>query len=151
MILSKTGFMNDGRNAVDQKVYDKGLEIRTAVMGKTYVDKAFAANADEFSRPVQDFVTEHAWGAVWGREGLSRKTRSMLNLAMLAILNRPHELRGHVRGALNNGVTKEEIREILMHVGIYAGAPAMLDSIRHAKEVLTEIEDRKSTRLNSSH
>jgi 4-carboxymuconolactone decarboxylase len=125
---------------VDQKLYDKGLEIRTAVMGKTYVDKAFAANADDFSRPVQDFVTEHAWGAVWGREGLSRKTRSMLNLAMLAILNRPHELRGHVRGALNNGVTKEEIREIFMHVGVYAGAPAMLDSIRIAKELFAEVE-----------
>jgi 4-carboxymuconolactone decarboxylase len=121
-------------------MYDKGLETRTAVMGKTYVDKALAANADDFGGPVQDFIMEHGWGAVWGREGLSRKTRSMLTLAMLAILNRPHELRGHVRGAINNGVTKEEIREIFLHVGLYAGAPAMLDSIRNAKEALTEIE-----------
>ena len=121
-------------------MYDKGLEIRTAVMGKTYVDKAFAANADGFGKPVQDYVTEYAWGAVWGREGLSRKTRSMLNLAMLAILNRPHELRGHIRGALTNGVTKDEIREIFMQVGVYAGAPAMLDSIRTAKEMFVEIE-----------
>jgi 4-carboxymuconolactone decarboxylase len=121
-------------------MYDKGRETRTAVMGKAYVDKALAANADDFARPVQDFIMEHGWGAVWGREGLSRKTRSMLTLAMLAILNRPHELRGHVRGAINNGVTKEEIREIFLHVGLYAGAPAMLDSIRNAKEVLTEIE-----------
>jgi 4-carboxymuconolactone decarboxylase len=125
---------------VDQKMYDKGLEIRTAVMGKSYVDKAFAANADEFARPVQDYITEYAWGAVWGREGLPHKTRSMLNLAMLAILNRPHELRGHIRGALNNGVSKDEIREIFMQVGVYAGAPAMLDSIRIAKEMFAEIE-----------
>ena len=125
---------------MDQQLYDKGLEIRTAVMGKTYVDKALAANADDFGGPVQEFITEHGWGAVWGREGLSRKTRSMLNLAMLAILNRPHELRGHIRGALNNGVTKDEIREVFLHVGLYAGAPAMLDSVRNAKEVFAEIE-----------
>ena len=125
---------------MDQKLYDKGLEIRTAVMGKAYVDKALAANADDFGGPVQAYITEHAWGAIWGRDGLSRKTRSMLNLAMLAILNRPHELRGHIRGALNNGVTKDEIREIFMHVGIYAGAPAMLDSIRIAKDMFTEME-----------
>jgi len=125
---------------VDQKMYDKGLEIRTAVMGKAYVDKALNANTDDFGKPVQDYVTECAWGAVWGREGLSRKTRSMLNLAMISILNRPHELRGHIRGALNNGVTKDEIREIFMQVGVYAGAPAMLDSVRIAKEMFVEIE-----------
>jgi len=125
---------------VDQKLYDKGMELRVAVMGKAYVEKALTANADDFGKPVQDFITEHGWGAVWGREGLPRKTRSMLNLAMLAILNRPHELRGHVRGALNNGVTKDEIREIFLHVGLYAGAPAMLDSVRIAKEVLAEVE-----------
>jgi 4-carboxymuconolactone decarboxylase len=125
---------------VDQKLYDKGMELRVAVMGKAYVEKALAANADDFGKPVQDFITEHGWGAVWGRAGLPRKTRSMLNLAMLAILNRPHELRGHVRGALNNGVTKDEIREIFLHVGLYAGAPAMLDSVRIAKEVLAEAE-----------
>ena len=121
-------------------MYDKGLEIRTAVMGKSYVDKAFAANADEFARPVQDYITEYAWGAVWGREGLPHKTRSMLNLAMLSILNRQHELRGHVRGAITNGVTKEEIREIFLHIGLYAGAPVMLDSVRIAKEVIAEME-----------
>ena len=125
---------------MDQKLYDKGMELRVSVMGKAYVEKALAANADDFGKPVQDFITEHGWGAVWGREGLPRKTRSMLNLAMLAILNRPHELRGHVRGALNNGVTREEIREIFLHVGLYAGAPAMLDSVRIAKEVLAEVE-----------
>ena len=125
---------------MDQKMYDKGLELRTKVMGKAYVDKAFASNADDFGRPVQEYVTEHMWGAVWGREGLSLKTRSMLNLAMISILNRPHELRGHIRGAINNGVTKEEIREIFLQVGVYAGAPAMLDSVRIAKEMFAEIE-----------
>jgi 4-carboxymuconolactone decarboxylase len=125
---------------VDQKLYEKGMQIRTEVMGKAYVDRALNANTDDIGRPVQEFITEYGWGAVWGREGLDRKTRSMLNLAMLAILNRPHELRGHIRGAVNNGCTKEEIREVFMQVGVYAGAPALLDSIRHAKEVFAEIE-----------
>ena len=125
---------------MDQKLYDKGMELRRAVMGTAYVDRALAANQDDIGKPIQDFITEHGWGAVWGREGLSRKTRSMLNLAMLAILNRQHELRGHVRGAVNNGVTREEIREIFLHVGLYAGAPVMLDSVRTAKEVLAEME-----------
>ena len=125
---------------MDQKLYDKGLAIRTAVMGKSHVDKSLAANADEFGGPVQDFIIEHGWGAVWEREGLSRKTRSMLTLAMLAILNRPHELRGHVRGAINNGCSRDEIREVFMHVGLYAGAPVMLDSVRIAKEALAEID-----------
>jgi 4-carboxymuconolactone decarboxylase len=126
--------------SVDQQMHDKGMEIRRAVMGTAYVDKALAANADDFGGPIQEFITEHGWGAVWGREGISRKTRSMLNLAMLAILNRHHELRGHVRGAINNGITKEEMREVFLHVGLYAGAPAMLDSVRIAKEVLAEME-----------
>ena len=121
-------------------MHDKGMEIRRAVMGTAYVDKALAANTDDFGGPIQEFITEHGWGAVWGREGISRKTRSMLNLAMLAILNRHHELRGHVRGAITNGVTKEEMREIFLHIGLYAGAPAMLDSVRIAKEVWAEVE-----------
>src|ERR1051325_6868454 len=125
---------------VDQKLYDKGMELRRAVMGAAYVDRALAANQDDIGKPIQEFITEHGWGGVWGREGLSRKTRSMLNLAMLAILNRQHELRGHVRGAVTNGVTREEIREIFLHVGLYAGAPVMLDSGRTAKEVLAEME-----------
>ena len=123
-------------------MYDKGLEIRTAVMGKTYVDKAFAANADAFGKPVQDFVTEYAWGAVWGREGLPHKTRSMLNLAMLAILNRPHELRGHIRGALTNGVTKDEIQAILHQIAIYAGVPLAVECFRAARKVFAEVEKK---------
>jgi len=123
-------------------MYDKGLEIRTAVMGKAYVDKALSSNADDFGKPVQDYVTECAWGAVWGREGLSRKTRSMLNLAMISALNRPHELKVHVKGALNNGVTRDEIREVFLQVAIYCGVPAAVDSFRQAREVFKEIDQK---------
>jgi 4-carboxymuconolactone decarboxylase len=124
---------------MDQKTYDRGREIRTAVLGEAYVTKA-TANADEFSKPLQDLLTEYCWGAVWGRDGLELKTRSMLNLAMIAVLNRPHELRTHIRGALNNGVTREEIREVFLQVGVYAGAPAAVDSFRLAREVFAEID-----------
>jgi 4-carboxymuconolactone decarboxylase len=122
---------------MDQKTYDKGLEIRKAVLGADYVDNALK-NVDDFNRPFQEMLTEYCWGACWGREELPRKTRSMLNLAMIAILNRPHELRAHLKGALTNGVTKEEIREIFMQVMIYAGAPAAVDSFRIAREVFAE-------------
>ncbi len=118
-------------------LFEKGLEVRKAVLGSEYVENSLK-NADEFSRPLQELVTEYCWGAVWTREGLPRKTRSMLNLAMLATLNRPHELRLHLRGALRNGVTPDEIREILLQVGIYVGVPAAVDSFRIAREVLAE-------------
>ena len=124
---------------MDQQTYDRGREIRSAVLGTEYVERA-AQTADEFSRPLQDLVTEYCWGAIWGREGLTRQTRSMLNLAMLAVLNRPHELRTHLRGALNNGVTREEIREVLLQVGVYAGIPAAVDSFRVAREVFAEVD-----------
>lgn len=123
---------------MDQRTFDKGREVRTAVLGEAYV-QASMQNADEFSRPLQDLVTEYCWGAVWGRDGLPLKTRSMLNLAMISVLNRPHELRTHLRGALNNGVTREEIREIFLQVGIYAGMPAAVDSFRTASEVFAEL------------
>ena len=122
---------------MDKKTYDRGLEIRTAVLGKNYVDAALKS-ADDFNKPLQDLVTEYCWGAVWGREELPLKTRSMLNLAMISILNRPHELKAHIRGALTNGVTKEEIREIFLQVGIYAGIPAAVDSFRIAREVFAD-------------
>lgn len=124
---------------MDQDTYDKGREIRAAVLGQAYVDRAMAS-ADEFSQPLQDLVTEYCWGAVWGRDGLDLKTRSMLNLAMISVLNRPHELRTHVRGALNNGVTRDEIREVLLQVGIYAGIPAAVDSFRIAREAFAELD-----------
>lgn len=122
---------------LSDNTFNKGLRIRTAVLGQQYVDKA-VDNADDFNRPFQDLVTEYCWGAVWGRDGLPLKTRSMLTLAMISVLNRPHELRTHVRAALTNGVTREEIREIFLHVAIYAGVPAAVDSFRIARETFAE-------------
>jgi len=118
-------------------LFESGLEVRKAVLGAEFVDAAISS-ADDFNRPLQELVTEYCWGAVWTREGLPRKIRSMLNLAMLACLNRPHELKMHVRGALRNGVTKEEIREVLLHATIYAGVPAGVDAFRTAREALNE-------------
>jgi 4-carboxymuconolactone decarboxylase len=123
---------------VDKELFDKGLAIRRAVLGSEYVDKSIAA-ADDFTRPLQEIVTQYCWGEVWGRPNLDRKTRSFLNLAMLSALNRPHEVKLHVRGALNNGVTKEEIREVFLQVAIYCGVPAAMDSFRIAKEVFKEM------------
>jgi len=123
---------------MDQKMHDKGLEIRKAVLGEAYVTNALK-NVDDFNRPFQEMLNEYCWGTVWGREELPRKTRSMLNIAMISILNRPHELRGHLKGALTNGVTREEIREILMQVAIYAGVPAAVDSFRIAREAFAEV------------
>ena len=126
---------------MDKAMYDKGLSIRRKVLGEAYVDAALK-NVDDFNRPLQDFVTEYCWGGIWGREGLPPKTRSMLNLAMISILNRPHELRAHLRGALTNGVTKAEIAEIFLQVGCYAGVPAAVDSFRVAREFFKEMESK---------
>jgi 4-carboxymuconolactone decarboxylase len=119
---------------MSKEVFERGLQIRRNVLGAEFVDSSFKA-ADDFNRPMQELVTEYCWGAVWGRDELTHKTRSMLNLAMIAALNRPHELKMHVRGALKNGVSKDEIREIFMQVAIYAGVPAGVDAFRLAKEV----------------
>ncbi|MBB3237175.1 carboxymuconolactone decarboxylase family protein [Phyllobacterium endophyticum] len=124
---------------MDQTTYDKGLRIRRETLGDSYVDKALA-EADDFTQDLQQLVTTYCWGEVWGREGLDRKTRSTINLAMISALNRPHELAAHVRGAINNGLTKNEIKEILLQVGIYCGVPAMVDSFRIAREVLNRLE-----------
>ena len=117
--------------------YEKGLSIRREVLGADYVDNAIRT-ADDFNRPLQELVTEYCWGAVWGRPGLPKKTRSMLNLAMLTALNRPHELKLHVKGALKNGVTREEIMEVLLQTGIYCGVPAAVDAFRTAREAFKE-------------
>jgi len=122
---------------MDKKTFETGLGIRTDVLGNDYVEKSLRA-ADEFNKPFQELVTEYCWGAVWGREGLSRKTRSLLNLAMIGALNRPHELKMHVKGALRNGVTKDEIREVFMQLAIYAGVPAGVDAFRVAREAFAE-------------
>lgn len=126
---------------MSKEVFERGLSIRKDTLGKEFVENSFA-NADDFNMPMQELVTEYCWGAVWGREGLSRKTRSMLNLAMISALNRPHELKMHVKGALKNGVTKDEIREIFMQVAIYAGVPAGVDSFRIAREAFAEAEGK---------
>jgi len=118
-------------------LFDKGLAVRKDVHGAAYVE-ASIKNADDFNRPLQELVTEYCWGAIWTREGLPRKTRSLLNLAMLSILNRPHELELHLRGALRNGCTKDEIREVLLQVAIYAGVPAGVDAFRTARKVFAE-------------
>lgn len=127
---------------MDKATYDKGLEIRTAVLGKDYVQNAINT-ADDFNRPMQELVTEYCWGAVWGREGLDRKTRSFLNLAMLSALNRPHEIEVHIKGALNNGLTRAEISEVFLQVAIYCGVPAAVDSFRIARKVFAEIDGKK--------
>ncbi len=124
---------------MDQETYDKGMKIRRAVLGDSYVDKA-TANVDDFTEDFQKIVTTYCWGEIWGREGLDHRTRSIINLAMISVLNRQHELAAHVRGAINNGLTKDEIKEILLQVGIYAGVPAMVDSFRIAKQALGEID-----------
>lgn len=123
---------------MNEELFERGLRTRREVLGADYVDAAIA-NADEFSLPLQQLVTQYAWGDIWNRPGLDRKTRSLLNLAMLTALNRPQEFRLHLRGALNNGASKEEVREVLLQAAIYCGAPAAMDSFRQAREVFKEL------------
>ena len=120
---------------MDKQTYERGLEIRKSVLGKEFVEKSIAS-ADDFNRPLQELVTEYCWGAVWGRDGLDKKTRSIINLAMISALNRPHELKMHVKGALRNGLTRDEIREVLLQVGIYAVCrPASMPSATRKRSV----------------
>jgi 4-carboxymuconolactone decarboxylase len=123
------------------ELFEKGLKVRREVLGAEYVD-ASISQADDFSRPLQELVTEYCWGKVWSRPGLDRKTRSLLNLAMLTALNRPHEVKLHVRGALNNGCSKNDIMEVLLQATIYCGVPAAMDSLRGAKEIFQEVESK---------
>ncbi len=125
---------------MNQELFDQGLKTRREVLGAEYVD-ASIKNADDFNRDMQELVTQYCWGDVWNRPGLERKTRSFLNLAMLTALNRPHEIKLHVRGAINNGLTKDEIKEIFLQVAVYAGVPAGIDSFRIAKEAFKEMGD----------
>jgi 4-carboxymuconolactone decarboxylase len=123
---------------MDKPMFEKGLAIRKSTLGAEFVDNAFKT-ADDFNREFQELVTQYCWGEVWGRPGLDKKTRSMLNLAMLSALNRPHEIKLHVRGALNNGLTKDDIKEVFMQVAIYCGVPAGVDGFRIAREVFKEM------------
>ena len=124
---------------MNKELFDKGLEIRKAVLGKEFVENSIK-NADEFAMPMQELATEYCWGYVWGRPGLDRRTRSFLNLAMIAALNRPHELKIHVQGALRNGLTRQEIMEVFLQVAIYCGVPAGVDSFRIAREAFAEYD-----------
>jgi 4-carboxymuconolactone decarboxylase len=122
---------------MDKSLYDKGLEMRKSVLGAEHVERSMKT-ADDFNKPMQDLVTEYCWGAIWTRPGLPKKTRSLLNIAMLTVLNRPHEMKLHVAGAIRNGCTKEEISEVLLQVAIYAGVPAAIDGFRNAREALND-------------
>jgi 4-carboxymuconolactone decarboxylase len=127
---------------MDKKLYEDGLAVRKAVLGADYVDRAMKS-ADAFNQPFQEFLTEYCWGGVWTRSGLPHKTRSMLNLVMLTALNRNHELKLHIRGALTNGVTRDEIREVFMQAAVYCGIPAGVEAFRCAREVFAEIDAGK--------
>jgi 4-carboxymuconolactone decarboxylase len=128
---------------MNQDLYDIGLATRRKVLGDAYVDASLAAVTD-FSRDIQDYVTQYCWGDVWNRPGLSLQERSLINLAMITALNRPHEFKVHVRGALNNGVTRDQIREVLMQAAFYCGGPAALESFRLAAEVFAQLEAEAS-------
>ena len=124
---------------MSKELFDRGLQIRKDVLGKDYVEKALAA-ATDFTMPLHELVTEYCWGHVWGRDGLSRRDRSLLNMGMIAALNRPGELKIHVKAALKNGLRKEEIREAFLQVAVYCGVPAAVDAFRTAQEAFAELE-----------
>ena len=124
---------------MSSEMFEKGIAKRRKVLGNEYVDKALAS-ADEFGADLQKLITEYAWGEVWNKESLTDKERSMVNLGMIAALNRPHELKLHIKGALNNGLTKDQIRDIFLQVTVYCGAPAGIDSMRLAREAFAEID-----------
>ncbi|PIM54335.1 4-carboxymuconolactone decarboxylase [Roseateles chitinivorans] len=123
----------------NQALFDEGLATRREVLGDAYVN-ASINNATDFTIDMQELVTQYCWGDVWNRPGLDRRSRSLLNLAMLTALNRPHELKVHVRGALNNGLTRDEIKEVFLQTAIYCGVPAAIDAFRSATEVFKEID-----------
>jgi 4-carboxymuconolactone decarboxylase len=125
---------------MDQDMHARGLKNRKEVLGEAHVERSFAT-ADDFSRPYQDLITEYCWGAVWDRPGLPRKTRSLLNIAMLTALNREEEFKLHVRAAFRNGVTREEIREVLLQAAIYCGVPAANSAFKQAREVFAAMDE----------
>lgn len=131
----------DEPRTAPSEMFEAGLQVRREVLGAEHVDRSLA-QVTEFSRPVQEWVTESGWGAVWTRPGLDRRTRSLLNLVMLTSLGRMHEFAVHVRGAVTNGCTDEEIQEALLQAALYCGAPAALESFRVAEQVLTEVRPR---------
>ncbi|HET7764762.1 MAG TPA: carboxymuconolactone decarboxylase family protein [Burkholderiales bacterium] len=127
-----------------KELWDKGLAVRKEVLGAEYVERNLK-NADDFSMPIQEYTTEACWGTIWTRTALPRKTRSLLNLAMLSALNRPHEFKIHVKGALTNGCSREEIREVLLQVACYCGVPAGVEAFRLAREAMAEYDQGKKS------
>ena len=127
----------------EKERYHKGLKTRREVLGEEHVGRT-QANLSEFNAPFQEFITRYAWGEIWERAGLTRRERSLITLAMLVALNREPEFRMHIRAALNNGVTSEEIREVLIHAGIYCGLPAANAAIQAAEQVINETKDRSN-------
>jgi len=135
---------------MDTSMYDeterfkRGVQVRREVLGDQYVQPAIERGAkDEFQRALQQFATEDCWGSVWCRPGLDRKTRSIINLTMLSTVGRVHELKLHIRGAINNGVSKDEIKEVFLQVGVYAGVPAAVEAFRCAGEVFADMDKEK--------
>ncbi len=124
---------------IDQSLFEKGLEVRKEVLGADHVEKSIA-KADEFTRTMAEWSTAYCWGALWTRPGLDRRSRSIANLAMIAALNRPHELKLHVKAALKNGLSKDEIKEVFLQVAVYCGIPAGMDSFRLAREAFEEVD-----------
>jgi 4-carboxymuconolactone decarboxylase len=122
--------------------FEKGLKLRKQVLGAEYVEKSMAS-ADSFSMPMQELSTEYCWGHVWTRPGLALRDRSLINIAMISALNRPHELKLHVKAALNNGLSRDEIREVILQVAVYCGVPAGIDSTRIAREAFAELDAAK--------
>jgi 4-carboxymuconolactone decarboxylase len=123
----------------EDSLFDRGLKVRKEVLGEEYVNKSIAG-ADEFTRTMAEWSTSYCWGALWTRPGLDRRSRSIANLSMIAALNRPHELKLHVKAAVKNGLTRDEIKEVLLQVAVYAGVPAGIDSFRIAREAFKEMD-----------
>lgn len=132
--------------AAHKIVFDEGLKLRRQVNGAAYVDNALKNNVSDFNRPMQELVTEACWGSVWTREGLEKKTRSLLNIGMLVALNRSTELATHVKGALTNGASEAEIREVLLQAAIYCGMPAGLEGFRVAEKVINAAREEKAAK-----
>jgi 4-carboxymuconolactone decarboxylase len=140
--------MSTMRAEFQGELFEKGLQVRREVLGDAYVERSLAA-ANDYSAPLQKLITEWCWGEIWGRPGLERRMRSVLNLGMTMALNRPQEFKAHVRGALNNGLTREEVVEIVMQGAIYCGAPASLDAMRLAQAAFAEMDEEKTAEPQS--
>ena len=129
---------------MDHDQYERGMKTRREVLGDNHVDKSLAT-ADELTKPLQDLVIEYGWGSIWARDGLDRRTRSLINIGMLTALNRPHELQVHLKGAVNNGCTRHEIVEAVLQTAVYCGMPAALDTMRHVRTLFDELDCDKGS------